>query len=422
MKDLHQILAAGMLAVLAGTAVAKVERLAYFVNNPGVNAGQIVSWDDRRMTATLTKSTGVHEGTYTDDGVRRTLTLTLPISSTYFTPDIDACIGRQAQVREDLEKYVYKQVSGTSTNGVVEQVTLGTINYLDGCRAGQSEPIGSLDDPGLTLTALGMGKRPSMPAVLPGLRLAGFHEQPSSGLALDFLADADRTIVPVAGKLRFVRTGTEVAAAVDGDGWLKLSFPASGATPAYTRAYTKLSTDKQTGRQYWMEADFENGAPKWVNQVSVIPYKVNATFTTESAARIWLHSWAVPAWEWRLFPGGTGQIVDYREDPQLPPYISPINAWTVVNGNVEATRSVFSTFYRKRTWQPLNRVGDVQWMLETEVRVDTSTGVVTPSFGWRVVMWTDIGPGTPVSASTEVAMSGQKRLTPAATKAAAPTR
>lgn len=373
--------AAVVLLGLSLPATAAIEHTAYFNPSLGYLGGQVVRWDTDSQTALLVNESGARQGSYTVVGARRRLVVDPPFAADSYV--FDSC-GNQALARDLTDIFLIGIDSGDVSQGTSQVNAVGRRQFLTGCDAGQTEPIGSEDDPGYTMSHLAMALAPGMSDLKKGRRLAGPQEAPLNGAALWQLAQ-EVVSFPDRRHVRFERSGQTYARSTHPDGWMVVSLPSG------PRGFLRLAVDSKTGAETWLVADMVDGQPAWVSKSEMVMADAAPTWGgTSGVSRNWRLSWDYAFMEYRLYPDQTGVRYFYRDD-----IVQPLS-WGLADERVTLTRDSRS-FQSVRHWTPLARKGRFQWVMEddTWTYTDGGTYVIAP----RVVMYKDMGAGTPPAAS-----------------------
>jgi hypothetical protein len=110
----------------------------------------LVDWNTKKHTAHVTDNIGASDGTFTDDGTQRVITLATPISHT--VTQVDCTYENEFPQRIDVTRIVLRPTTGTSKRGTSQVVEIGTTTDLGGCTPGLVTSFGAPTDPALRRT------------------------------------------------------------------------------------------------------------------------------------------------------------------------------------------------------------------------------------------------------------------------------
>lgn len=367
-------------ALLAPAAVART--LAYVWPNFSTSAAWLVDWNTRGR-AHIGTNQGAGDGTYTDDGTQRVLTLSRPISVTVDSLD---CNGLPYQQRTDYRQFVFRGLSGTARSGTAAVVEIGSITDIGGCTPGQVVPFGALTDTGMTTNYLDMANRAPVTDLLPGVQLVGLSDDMYS--PVNGSQSLTQQVVTLSrSTLGFAVSGVAYPYTLV-DQWLSYTVPIGA-----NRRYTRLARDARTGVETWLGADWGSTqfGPVWL--VMMTQATAGATFgTVKQAARVWtsgLFIGSSTTLEYDLYRNGSGQRVLMDANGTT---VAPVT-WGLTANNLETTR-ITGTVLRQRTWVPVATYGANHFVLEEEVAFfdDGSSQRQIPP---RVNYYVDGGPAVP---------------------------
>lgn len=389
MLDNLKRLAALALAVAAsGANAVPTGNIAYTWPNFSNSEAWLVDWGSGGARATVVGLGGVRGGAVSRSGAQNVITLDTPYSVTILGTDFDPCLGDLPEVRQDTLQIAVTPASGTDNRGTVAWVTLGTLTTLNGCTPGTVTTFGSLTDPGTTLRNLALSLRPAVTDLVPGAALAGPSEE--ARLPDDPFVSGDVLTLQAGGLGVFSASGSTVPAAFNASQWLVLGLPSG------QRAYTRLSVDRRTGAEQWLDADWSGSAPTSVRSLLMVKPAAGAGFgTARRASRIWQSGLFVGSptdfsiW---LYTDLTGErvIVDTVAGTESR---SPVT-WSLAGANLVQQRSLGGGT-GTRTWKPLanTNAGRSHFVMEDERFTDPS-GATRPLIKPRVNFYNDLGPAT----------------------------
>lgn len=390
-----------VLLSLSLPAAAATEHTAYFNPSLGYLDGLVAHWETEGQTASLFTPAGARQGSYTVVGARRRLVVDPPFATESYV--FDSC-SNLALVRDETDIYLIGVASGDASQGTSTVNPVGRRRFLTGCDAGQTEPIGSEDDPGRTVTHLAMALAPGMADLKKDKRLAGPQEAPLNGSGLWQLAQ-EVVSFPDRRHVRFERSGQVYARSTHPDGWMVVSLPSG------PRGFLRVAVDRKTGAETWLVADMVDGQPAWVGKTDMVMADAAPSWGGASGvSRNWRLSWDYTFLEYRLYPDQTGVRYFYRDN-----ILQPLS-WSLAGERLTVIRDSRS-FQSVRHWDPLARKGKNQWVMEddTWTYTDGSTYVVAP----RVVMYKDLGEGAPPLAARAAVSSSSSAERSAAPASAA---
>ena len=382
-------------ALGAGAALAHAiptGNLAYAPTNFASTDAWLINWAGGGPRATVVASGGVRGGAVSRSGATSIVTLDSPYSVETFGVDIDPCIGEQPLQRQDTLQVAVTLASGSESRGTSTLVTLGTVTTLTGCSAGTVVPFGALTDPGTTLRHLALNLRPAVSDLVPGVALAGPSEE--TRVAGDPFVSADVLTLQAGGLGLFAATGHVVPAAFDANQWLVIGLPGGGQ-----RGYARLSVDRRTGAEQWLDADWAAGAPTSVRSLLMVKPVAGAGFgNVRRASRIWQAGLFIGSTQdfsiW-LYGDLTGErvLVDTTTGVETR---SPLT-WELPGANLVQRRTLGGgAFTGERTWKPLANTagGRTRFVMEDEVRIEVATGTRFTFIKPRVNFYNDLGAAT----------------------------
>lgn len=370
------------LAAALSAPAAAARTLAYVWPNFSSSSAWLVDWNTRGR-AHIGTSVGGGDGTYTEDGTQRVLTLTTPISVLLDSLD---CNGLPFQQRTDYRQFIFRGLGGTARSGSAAVVEIGTTTDIGGCTPGQVVPFGSPDDPGVATNYLDMAFRAPVTDLLPGVQLVGLSEDPYS-VVTGTQAMTQQAATLGASRLTFAGSGNSYPYTVV-DQWLAYTLPAGAS-----RRYTRLTRDARSGIETWLGADWigTQVGPVWLALVTKA--RAGATFgTVKQAAHVWtsgLFIGSATNLEYDLYRNFTGQRVITDANGTT---VSPVT-WAFSGNNLQTSRTVGNS-QRLRTWVPVATYGLNHFVLEEETLFfsDGSSQRLIPP---RLNYYVDGGPATP---------------------------
>jgi hypothetical protein len=380
--------AAGMLALsAAGAHAAATQSIIYTLQDKSQWATWLVDWNTKKHTAHVVDSIGTGDGSFTDDGTQRVITLATPIS--YTTTQYDCNFVNEFDQRVDVTQIVIRPTTGTAKRGASQVVEIGTTTDLGGCTPGLVTPFGSPTDPGLATNHLDMSVRPSLDDLAPGVQLAGMSETPANAVN-----DATQLVAQVAtfgaGTLTFADTGDVVTTATS-KGWIVADFG------GFQRGYTRIARDAKTGVETWVFAPWSAGGPAIVQSTMMVKPNAAAGFGSRNTAA---HDWESGMFMdsdilvyMDLYRDATGQFVrrptdgsgDFAQDV----------TWALQGANLVIQRPVNAT----RTWRPIANYGKNHFVLESEVALDPTCQCTVNRILPRVNYYIDEGKSAPPAAA-----------------------
>lgn len=378
-------LAAVAVACTAGAQAAPRQSVSY-VGDPSFNVAWMVNWNAATHTAHLVDYVGSADGTWTDDGTLRVLTLAAPIETTQDTFD---CNGLPMTQTVDLRQVAIRHVSGGAHHGKAQLIEIGTTTDQGGCTPGLVAPYGSTSDAGTNTSYLDMAERPDTDDLGHGATLAGMSDTDPAGI-VDSTQLVARTATFAHRSVAF-DSGTTVPRDVV-DGWFVLDFG------TFQRGYTRLSVDPKTHAEMWLGAAWGHGAPQTIFQTMMVVPNAAAGFGGHAAqAHVWnsgLFLQADAQALYQLYTDFTGVFEQKAADGSYDS-LTPAT-WSASHGRLLINRSTNpASFYYARTWVPIATHGKAHFVIENEDRHDVASGAVTPRIVPRVNYYLDQGVATP---------------------------
>ena len=381
-------LAAVALACAAGAHAAAHTSISY-TSDPSFFTAYLIDWDAAAHRAHVVESVGAGDGTYTDDGTLRVLTLSAPIETTQDTFD---CNGLPMTQTVDLLQLAVRHVSGGAHKGSAQVVEIGTTTDIGGCTPGLVAPYGTTSDAGTTTSYLDMEDRAPVDDLSHGATLAGMSDSVPN-------VDPSQLVARIAtfahGTVTFANSGASVPRDLI-DGWFVLDFG------TFQRGYTRLSVDPQTHAEEWLGAAWSAGRPTSVFRAMMVVPNAAAGFGGHNAqARVWdsglfLHS-EVPT-DFQLYTDNTG--VFEEKDTSGNVQLSVAATWADSGANLVITRSNnLASYFYQRTWVPIANYGKARFVFENEDFHDLAGGTVSPRIVPRVNFYVDDGKATPPAAA-----------------------
>ncbi|HEY9026704.1 MAG TPA: hypothetical protein VIP05_20600 [Burkholderiaceae bacterium] len=392
---------AALVAACAGGAQAAPHQSLAYIGDASFTVAWTVDWNTAAHTAHLVNYVGAGDGSYTDDGRLRVLTLAAPIETTQTAFD---CNGLPFSQVVDLRQLAVRHVAGHAHKGSAQVVEIGTTTDLGGCTPGLVAPYGSTADAGTAVGYLDMDERPPVDDLRHGATLAGMSDTDPTGLA-DSVQLVARTVTFTHGSVRF-DTGASVPRDVV-DGWFVLDFG------TFQRGYTRLAVDPRTHAETWLGAAWRDGAPQSIFQTMMVQPTAHAGFGGHAAqSREWnsgLFLKSTAPTQFELFPDGTGLFVE--EDQTGAVVLDMPATWVASGADLVITRSLDpATTTYVRTWVPLANYGRAHFIYEREDRHNVVAGTVTPRILQRVNFYLDQGPATAPAPTPAAATLARRAL------------
>ena len=384
MNDSRFALAAVALACTAAAHAAPHTSISY-LSDPSLTAAYVIDWDVATHRAHLVDAVGNGDGTYTDDGTLRVLTLSAPIET---TQDAFDCNGLPMTQTVDLLQLALRHVSGGAHKGSAQVVEIGTTTDIGGCTPGLVAPYGTTSDAGTTTTYLDMEDRPALDDLSHGGTLAGMSDSDPNVDPTQLVA---RLTTFAHRSVTFANSGASVPRDVV-DGWFVLDFG------TFQRGYTRISVDPKTHAEAWLGAAWSAGRPASVFQTMMVVPNATAGFGGHNAQA---HAWNSGLFlqsdsptDFRLYTDDTG--VFEEKDTSGNVLLSMPAQWADSGANLVIERSNnFASYFYLRTWAPIADYGKAHFVLENEDMHDLAGGTVTPRIVPRVNFYVDEGKATP---------------------------
>ena len=381
-------LAAVALVCAAGAHAAAHTSISY-LSDPSLATAYVIDWDAAAHRAHLVDYVGSGDGTYTDDGTLRVLTLSAPIET---TQDAFDCNGLPMTQTVDLLQVAVRHVSGGAHKGSAQVVEIGTTTDIGGCTPGLVAPYGTTSDAGTATTYLDMEDRPAIDDLSHGGTLAGMSDSEPNADSTQLVA---RLTTFAHGSVTFANSGASVPRDVV-DGWFVLDFG------TFQRGYTRISVDPKTHAEAWLGAAWSAGRPASVFQTMMVVPDAAAGFGGHNAqAHIWnsgLFLQSDSPTDLQLYTDGTG--VFEEKDTSGNVLLSMPAQWGDSGANLVIERSNnFASYFYLRTWTPIANYGKAHFVLESEDMHDLTGGTVSPRVVPRVNFYVDGGKATPPAAA-----------------------
>jgi hypothetical protein len=346
---------------------------------------------------------GSGDGSWTDDGTLRVLTLATPIETTQDTFD---CNGLPMTQTVDLRQIAVRHVSGGEHKGSAQLVEIGTTTDQGGCTPGLVAPYGSTSDAGTTTHYLDMADRPDTGDLRHGATLAGMSDTDAAGI-VDSTQLVARTVTFAHRAVTFTNSGASVPRDVV-DGWFVLDFG------TFQRAYTRLSVDPTTHAEQWLGAAWRDGAPATIFQTMMVQPNAAAGFSGHDAqSHVWNSGLFLQSDNFALFhlyPDFTGTFEQRARDGSYDS-LQPAT-WSDSGANLVISRSSnWAVSYRTRTWVPIATYGKAHFVIENEDKHVVASGAVTPFIVPRVNFYVDDGPAVPPAAAPTLKALARKAAT-----------
>lgn len=395
MKRKNLALACAALACAASAhAAPHGHQTVGYVGDPSLNVAWMIDWNAGAHTAHLVDHVGNGDGSWTDDGTLRVLTLATPIETTQDTFD---CNGLPMTQTVDLRQVAVRHVSGGLHEGSAQLVEIGSTTDQGGCTPGLVTPYGSVDDAGTTTSYLDMARRPGTEDLRHGATLAGMSDTDPAGVA-DSTQLVARIVTFGHHALTFADSGASVPRDIV-DGWFVLDFG------SFQRAYTRLSVDPKTHAEQWLGAAWHDGAPATIFQTMMVQPNARAGFGGHAAqSRVWDSGLFLQSDTFALFhlyPDFTGRFEQKARDGSFDSLMPA--TWGDSGANVVISRSFnVAVSYRTRTWVPIANYGKAHFVIENEDNHVVASGSVTPFIVPRVNFYVDEGEATPPAATPAV--------------------
>lgn len=375
------------VAVLAPNAWAAAgQQTAYFPDAWGYRGAYLVNWDVTPGKASVLSPDGKAVGPYVVEGAARTITYGKPLVIANYSYHVDSC-NTQVPTTVTYSRIRFREVTGSSRE-LRSVITEDAKQVVDsGGDQGKVLWATSVDDPNdYGYAQVQMAARQGQKGLKTGAQLAGL-----ASLAMEWgwgYVPEDIASLQAGRLMAFADAGASYPYRTDAEGWWVLDLPWG------QRAYTRLQTDSQGG-QTWLMADLVDGKKQWVQKELVASAKPGSQFASvDAAARVWESGIALsiqsPFFAY-LYADGTGK----RGSPD---FFSPLT-WSLQSGKVvqDIPYRASSGYKRYRTWQSVQRVGDVRWVMEDDYIVNPD-GSTQAFIAKRLVPQVDRGAALPSQA------------------------
>ena len=388
------------VVTLAGAAAAQAapHTSISYLSDPSFATAYLVDWDAATHRAHLVDYVGSGDGTWTDDGTLRVLTLSAPIETTQDTFD---CNGLPMTQTVDMLQLAVRHVSGGAHKGSAQLIEIGTTTDIGGCTPGLVAPYGSTSDPGTTTTYADMADRPDMDDLSHGAVLAGMSD---SAPNVDTTQLVARLTTFAHHGLTFANSGATVPRDLV-DGWFVLDFG------TFQRGYTRLAVDPHTHAETWLGAAWAGGRPTSVFQAMMVVPNAAAGFGGHSAqAHVWNSGMFLKSdspTDYQLYTDDTGAFEEKDASGNL--LFSQPATWADSGANLVLTRSSNPAYsFYVRTWVPIANYGKAHFVFENEDMHDVVGGTVSPRIVPRVNFYVDDGKATPPATTPAVKALARK--------------
>ena len=387
------------LACAAAAHAAPHTSLSY-VSDPSFDTAYLIDWDAATHRAHLADFVGNGDGTWTDDGTLRVLTLSAPIET---TQDAFDCNGLPMTQTVDLLQVAVRHVSGGAHKGNAQVIEIGTTTDIGGCTPGLVAPYGSTSDPGTTTSYADMADRPDMDDLAHGATLAGMSDTDPAGV-VDPTQLVARLTTFAHRSVTFANTGTSVPRDVV-DGWFVLDFG------TFQRGYTRLSVDPHTHAETWLGAAWSGGRPTSVFQTMMVVPDAAAGFGGHNAqAHVWNSGMFLQSdspTDYQLYANNAG--VFEEKDSSDNVLLSVPATWADSGANLVLTRSNnLASYFYVRTWVPIANYGKAHFVFENEDFHNLADGTVSARILPRVNFYVDDGKATPPATAPAVRSLARK--------------
>ncbi len=370
----------------AGTQqAAAMQSISYVAQDITFPLAYVITWDTVHHTAHIAETFGTADGSYTDDGVQRIITLDHPLVSTDYVYD---CNGNVIPAEDDLLQLVLRSAGGAPKKGVTQLVPIGTVTDIGGCTPGQVTPYGSVTDAGYPMDRLAMSLRAPMDDLVAGAQIAGMTETPLAVPGDLGSLSADVTTFG-AGSVTFNRTGHQFSTTLTADGWLVIDFG------SFQRGYTRLTQDARSGEEIWLGAEWQDNAPGVLELSMMAKPNAQAGFGGRGAAS---HDWASGRFLNSYAPTDYAMYHDYTglrtatpvdgSDPYLTAY-----TWGLGGTDLQLAISGANGVDR-RTWTPVANHGKTHFVIESGEEYDANGNWLYTTILPRVNFFIDQGKTT----------------------------
>lgn len=369
-KRVHEELRAGVigvawcLAMMGSNAFAVAgQEVAYFPAEWGYTGATLVNWDVAPGRALVLSTIGRHPGSYVADDKGRTVTYDQAKHIANYSSHYDSC-SQFVRTSYTSTRIRFKLSEGAAEVGKSLITEDAREVVEEGCDKGLVVSAYSVDEPSTYgYSHMLMSYRQGQAGLKAGDSIAGMQSDPITD-GVDYMVPDDIATLVSGRGLAFADAGRTISYRVDKQGWWVLNLPSG------ERAYTRMQTDSQGG-QVWLMADLVNGKKMWVQKALMTSAKPSSKFgSAEVAARNWEAGFTLISPDYgfftRLRADGSGERVnvDRVTGEEVG---APLNAWSLDAGKVvQDIRVPGGAYKRYRTWQSVNKVGDVRWVLEDD--------------------------------------------------------
>jgi hypothetical protein len=378
------------LSIPAGAQAATAVSIAYTRPYLGDSSAYVVDFKAKGRVRVATIP-GAAEGSFTDDGVQRVVSLSAPISATLPSAD---CNGNEFAQRYDTNQIVFRRAGGGDRKGSSAVVEIGTITDIGGCTPGLVTPFGALTDAGMVYNNLGMGSRPPLTDLVPGSQLAGPSMDDFDAVIGNSRMTQQIVKFDTASSLSIPALGITLPYAIK-DGWIAYT-----ATGEIDRRYTRLSQNTATGVEVWLASDFVGGLPGKTTMVLMTKPTAGATFGSVKQS--------AHEWDSGLFVGApNGLFFDFYKDftglrvaRNTDGSFTPLPITWAQSGNKLVNSRMTGVVKRIRTWAPIGTYGNNHFVFEDEYFLypdGTTYQFIVP----RVNFYVDKGPAVPPASLSE---------------------
>lgn len=356
-----------LTAMVPQAWAAPGQDVAYYPAEWGYLGANLVTWDVAPGRALVLSTVGRHLGRYVADEKGRTITYDQAKVISNYSTYYDSC-SQFVQTSYSSTRIRFKQSEGSVDMGK-SLITADAQEVVEaGCDKGLVVWSSSVDDAGTYgYNHVLMSLRQGQADLKVGARIAGMKSGAVSDGNAAYMSPADIATLTKGRGLQFADVNQTFSYRVDAQGWWVLDLPNG------QRAFTRLQTDAQGG-QVWLMADVVNGKKQWVQKALMTSAKPSSKFgSVEVAARNWEAGFTVDDPDYgfftRLRADGTGERGSLdRVTGEF--FGAPLNSWSLQNGKVVQDIRVSGGDYKRyRTWQSVNKVGDVRWVLEDDSSV-----------------------------------------------------
>ena len=383
------------------------QQISYAAQDLSFPLGYVITWNPASHTAHVAETFGVEDGTYTDDGTTRIITLDHPIVTTDYKLD---CNGNAVTMRDDTQQLAFRTSSGEADRGTTHVVPIGITTDIGGCTPGLVTAYGAPTDAGFTLNRLDMRLRAPMDDLRPGTKLVGMSEvaldQPGDGniLAADVVTFGEDEVY-------FASSGHAFNFKRTDDGWIVVEFG------AFQRGYTRLTRDTHSGEEIWLASEWNNGAPGLMDMSEMVMARHDAGFGgVKKASHVWVSGIFLNSAYGAIFDfyrDGTGQKNSTTTDGS-PPTLSPFT-WSGSGAQLLSKFPNGDGTYSLRTWTPVADYGRNHFVIESESAYDASGNLQSVVIPPRVNFLIDDGKSVeppPTATTTTTASPSPSAVAP----------